>query len=516
MSRQTADLILRNANVLTMASHQPRAELVAVAAGNIVWVGSNSDVDLFEAGAKLIDCEGKTVIPGFNDAHIHIMAFASRLLSVDCSPASVASIEDIRHRIRQEAERIPRGTWIKATGYNEFYLSGRRHPTRHDLDQAAPHHPVKLTHRSLHACVLNSPGLSLAGITIETPDPPGGLIDREVDTGQPSGLLFGMNSYINEHVIPSLTEGELKQGVRLVNGSLLSSGITSVQDASVKNGFDQWQAFLKLRGEGELVPRVSMMFGLHALSDLKEHGLNFGYSDGGLRLGSVKITLDETRGQLNPSQEELNEEVLRANLAGFQVAIHAVEEGTVEAAAIALEYCLSRSPKADHRHRVEHCSVCPPLLLRRLRVTGTVVVTQPAFIYFNGERYLNEVSETQLPWLYRTRSFLKSELKPAASSDCPVVPCDPLTGVYAAVTRRAESGQVLSAEEAISPEEALKMYTLGGAYASFEERSKGSIEVGKLADMVVLSADPTGVAPDGIRKIQVERTIVGGEVVWEM
>jgi hypothetical protein len=363
--------------------------------------------------------------------------------------------------------------------------------------------------------VLNSLGLSLAGISIETPDPPGGLIDRELNTGEPSGLIFGMNSYINEQVIPPLSEKELRQGVKLANQSFLSSGITAVQDATVRNGFDQWQTFLRFKERGELVPRISMMFGLHALADLTERRLYYGYGDRRLRLGAVKFTLDETSGRLNPSQGELNEGVFQAHQAGFQVAIHAVEEGTVEAAAIALEHCLRLNPKADHRHRLEHCSVCPPPLLRRLKAIKAVVVTQPAFIYYSGERYLSDVSDTQLPWLYRTRSFLKGGLKPAASSDCPVVPCNPLVGVYAAVTRRAESGQALSLKEAISPEEALWMYTLAGAYASFEEQLKGSIEVGKLADMVVLNADPTVVSPEELKEIRVEKTIISGEVVWQ-
>jgi len=516
LGARAANLVLYNANILTCDPHRPTAELAAAEAGEIVWVGSNTDLDLFRGQKKLINCEGKTVIPGFNDAHTHVMAYASKLLGIDCSPASVASVADIQSRIGQQAERVPQGTWLRANGYNEFYLAERRHPTRHDLDLAAPHHPVKLTHRSMHACVLNSMALSLAGISIETPDPPGGLIDRDLETGEPSGLLFGMNSYINEQVIPPLSEEELRQGVKLANQSFLSSGITSIQDATVTNGFKQWQTFLKLKEGGELVPRICMMFGLHALADLKDKGLRPGYGDSGLRLGAVKITLDETRGRLNPPQEELNEGVLTAHQAGFQVAIHAVEEGTVEAAAIALEYCLNRSPKADHRHRVEHCSVCPPPLLQRLRDVDAVVVTQPAFIYFSGERYLEEVPNTQLPWLYRTRSFLENGLRPAGSSDCPVVPPDPLVGLYAAVTRKAESGQVLSPEEAISPEEALRIYTLGGAYASFEERLKGSIEIGKLADLVVLSADPTKVAPEEIKEIQVEKTIIGGEVVWEL
>ena len=515
MSTEAADLVLYNANVLTMNRRRPRAELVAVKDGKIVWVGTNNDCDLFKGRSKLINCEGKTVIPGFIDAHIHILAYASNLLSIDCSPSSVPSISDIQEKIRQQAERTPRGTWIKGTGYNEFYMAGHRHPNRHDLDQAAPYHPVRLTQRSLHACVLNSLGLSLAGISMETPDPPGGLIDRELDTGEPSGLLFGMNSYINEQVIPPLSEKELRQGVKLANQSLLSSGITSVQDATVRNGFNQWQTFLRLKEMGELVPRISMMFGLHALTDFKERELYYGYGDSSLRLGAVKFTLDETSGRLNPSQGELNEGVLQAHQAGFQVAIHAVEEGTVEAAAIALEHCLRLNPRADHRHRLEHCSVCPPPLLRRFKAIKAVVVTQPAFIYYSGERYLSDVLGTQLPWLYRTRSFLKSGLKPAASSDCPVAPCNPLVGVYAAVTRRAESGQALSPEEAISPEEALRMYTLAGAYASFEEQLKGSIEVGKLADMVVLNADPTKISSEELREIRVEKTIISGEVVWE-
>ncbi len=515
LDTKIADLVLYNANVLTMNRRSPRAELVAVRDGKIIHVGKNATLYRFKGRGKLIDCEGRTVIPGFNDAHIHVLSFASNLLSVDCSPASVKSISDIQDKLRQEAQRTPPGTWIKGSGYNEFYLAERRHPTRRDLDRAAPRHPVKLAHRSMHACVLNSLALSLAGISVETPDPPGGLIDRELETGEPSGLLFGMNSYINEKVIPPLTEVEISRGVKLANRKFLSLGITSLQDATVRNGYAQWQLFHKFKEKGGFIPRVSMMFGFDALADFKEHGLRYGYGDSGLRLGAVKIAPDETRGYLNPPQEELNEMVLQAHQAGFQVAIHAVEEGTVEAAATALEYCISSYPKADHRHRLEHCSVCPPKLLRKLKSLKAVVVTQPAFIYYSGERYLSEVPEEQLRCLYRTKSFLKNRLNPAASSDCPVVPPGPLMGIYAAVTRKAENGEVLLPEEAISAEEALRLYTLAGAYASFEEHLKGSIEVGKLADMVVLSTDPTSISPDEIKNITVEKTIIGGEVVWE-
>jgi predicted amidohydrolase YtcJ len=512
---KAADLVLYNANVLTMNHRQSCAELVAAKDGRIIHVGKNDELGRFRGVGKLINCEGMTVIPGFNDAHTHVLSYASNLLSMDCNPAAVKSIADIQNRIRQQARRVPPGTWINGSGYNEFYLAERRHPSRHDLDQVASYHPVKLTHRSMHACVLNSLAMSLAGISIETSDPPGGLIDRELGTGEPSGLLFGMNSYINEKVIPPLTEAEISRGIKLVNSKFLSLGITSLQDATVRNGYEQWQFFHGLKERGELLPRVGMMFGFDVLADFTERGFCYGYGDNGLRLGAVKIAPDETRGYLNPPQQELNEMVLQAHQAGFQVAIHAVEEGTVEAAIVALEYCLRKSSRTDHRHRLEHCSVCPPKLLRRLKSLKAVVVTQPAFIYYSGERYLKEVAEEQICWLYRTKSFLKNGLKPAASSDCPVVPPDPLMGIYAAVTRKAENGQVLLPEETISPREALGLYTAAGAYASFEEHLKGSIEVGKLADMVVLSTDPTNVPPDEIEELSVEKTIIDGKIVWE-
>ncbi|UCG84517.1 MAG: amidohydrolase [Dehalococcoidia bacterium] len=515
MSLKAADLVLYNANVLTLDPRWHRAELVAAGAGEIVWVGVNDDLELFKGKAKLINCEGRTIVPGFNDAHAHIMSCASRLLNVDCSPSSVASITDIQGKIKQEADRVPRGLWLKADGYNEFHLAEHRHPTRRDLDQVSPYHPVKLTHRSMHACVLNSLALSVAGITIETPDPPGGLIDRDLETGEPSGLLFGMNSYISENVVPPLSEEKLRRGIELANRSFLQSGITSIQDATVNNGYKQWRFFSRLKESGELIPRVNMMPGIRAIFNFKDRGIYAGFGDSSLRLGAVKIALDEVGGRLNPPREELDEIVGRIHDDGFQVAMHAVEEGTVEAAVTALERCLRRLPKIDHRHRVEHCSVCPPPLLQRLKAVNAVVVTQPAFIFYSGERYLNDVSAEQLPWLYRTRSFLENGLRPAGSSDCPVIPCDPLIGIYAAVTRKAENGQLLSPEEVVSPDDALRLFTLNGAYASFEEGVKGSLEVGKLADMVVLSADPTTVEPGAIKDIHVEKTVLGGEIVWE-
>jgi len=512
-----ADLILKNANVITMEPGQPTAELVAIRGDRILLVAGNEEMEAVRgARTRIIDCQGKTVVPGFNDAHCHIFSFIRKLLSIDLSPSSVGSIGDIKAAIRHQARNTPSGKWLTGTGYNEFYLAEKRHPNRWDIDEVAPNHPVVLAHRSLHACVLNSLALSLAGITRETEAPPGGLIDRDLNTGEPNGLLFEMLGYIRKKVLPPLSEQEVAKGMTLANQHYLSVGITSVQEATVTNDFGQWQTFHRFKDAGKLKSRLSMMFGVEALSQFQEAGLAPGSGDSQLRLGGVKIILNEATGQLQPTQSELDYQALNVHQAGFQLAIHAIEQSTVEAAITALEYAHRHLPQAGRRYRIEHCSECPPHLLNRLSKLQVVVVTQPPFLYYSGERYLAEVPANRLQWLYPFKSLLNGGLIVAGSSDSPVVLDNPLVGIYAAVTRKAESGQQLLPQECISASQALAMYTMNAAYASFEEGIKGSLAKGKLADMVVLSADPTKSLPEQVKDIQVEVTIIGGEVVWEL
>ncbi len=512
---QTADLILKNANVITMDRQQPTAELVAIKGNKILLVAGNDKLEqVTGVKTRIIDCRGKSLLPGFNDAHCHIFSFIRKLLSIDLSPSSVSSIVDIKAVISQRVKSTPLGNWITATDYNEFYLAEKCHPTRWDIDEVAPNHPVVLAHRSLHACVLNSLALRLAGITRETPEPPGGLIDRGLETGEPNGLLFEMLGYIREKVLPPLSEEELTKGITLANQYYLSYGITSLQEASVTNDLNRWQTLRRLKESSRLKSRVSMMFGIDALSQFQEAGLTPGCGDSQLRLGGVKIMVGETTGQLEPSQLELNQQAVTAHQAGFQLAIHAIEQSTVEAAVTALEYIHRQQSGIGQRHRIEHCSECPPELLERLAQLQAVIVTQPPFLYYSGERYLATVPASQLPWLYRFRSFIDRGLTAAGSSDCPVVPANPLVGIYAAVTRRAETGQEILPEQSIPASQAIAMYTTNAAYASFEEDVKGSITQGKLADLVLLSGDPTKSPPEEIKDINVEMTIIDGEVVW--
>lgn len=507
-----ADLIICRARVVTLDPSRPAAEAVAVRGGRIEVVGADGEaLSRRGPGTEVIDARGQTVVPGFNDAHCHLIALAAGYLAVDCSPAAVRSIADIQEAIRRRAGQTPEGGWIRAGGYNEFYLAERRHPNRRDLDAASPGHPVKLVHRSGHACVLNSRAMDLAGITAETEEPEGGMMERDLDTGEPNGLLFEMNAIV-DRVVPPLTEGELEAGVSLANRDFLECGITSVQDAGWNNSAGRWRVLRRLKEQGKLRPRVSMMMGADALQEREVFAREA--LEWHLRPGPVKIVLQMATGSLSPPQDDLDRRVLEAHSLGLQLALHADEAFILEAALAALERALSRVPRPDHRHRIEHCSVCPPVLMERLRSTGAMVVTQPSFIHYSGERYLATVPPSDLPWLYAIGSLRRRGIRVAAGSDAPVVPFPPLVGIGAAVTRRAASGQTVLPHEGITPLQALEACTVDAAYASFEEGDKGSIAPGKLADLVILSHAPAAVPPEEIRGIRVMATILDGEVVW--
>lgn len=511
-----ADVILKNANIITMDAAQPVVEAVAISGEKIALVGGNTDVAIAGgAGTRIIDGGGRTVVPGFNDAHLHLFSLMKKLLSVDLSPAAVSSIEDINRAIRRKAEETPPGNWISGTDYNEFYLAEKRFPTRWDIDEVTPDHPVILSHRSLHACVLNSLALKLAGIGMETEEPPGATIERDPTTGEPNGVLYEMLGDIRGRVIPPMTDAELDEAAGLVNTLFLANGITSFHEATYRNDTGRWQTASRLIEAGKLKSRINMMAGADFWRQFQEAGLVPGSGDSRRRTGAVKVMVTQTSGKLHPSREELQRLALEVHRGGFQLAFHAEEEDVIEAVIAALEYVNGILPVFGSRHRIEHCAECTPRLLKRLPKLGVVIVNQPPFIYYSGERYLATVAPDILPWMYRIRSPLASGIIVAGSSDTPVVPLNPLAGIYAAVTRKTESGQDFQPEEAVSPLQALAMYNINAAYASFEEDIKGSITPGRLADMVVLSDDPTKVPPERIKDIKVEMTLIGGEVVWK-
>ena len=503
-------LALVNCRAMTLDAAQSGGDAIVIESGRIVWVGDGSH--LFPAtfaATNVIDCGGQTVVPGFIDAHCHILAYAANLVAVDCSPDSVSSIGDILRKIRERAKSTPRGEWIRAAGYSEFELAENRHPTRWDIDRVSPHHPVRLNHRSGHACVLNSLALHRVGIRADTEEPTGGTISRDMETAEPNGLLFEMDAWLDGRV-PPIPNDELCRGVSQASRQFLSQGVTSVMDATPSNSPNRWNLLRRFKADGKFAPALSIMPAAGRLNEFEGAGLGYGYDDGLSALGHAKIVLTRSSGRLFPDAEELHAIIEGAHSRGFPVAIHAVEAEAVIAAAEAL--AARRAPGL--RDRVEHASECPPDSLDALLRASPVVVSQPRFLRDSGSRYHSEFGD-EARWLYRFKAFSDAGIVLAASSDAPVSAPSPLIAMHAAVTRRAASGEVIGRDERITAQQALEMHTSNAAYAVCTEDEVGTISIGKRADLAVLSDDLTEVSAGALLEIEVTMTIANGEIVWQ-
>ncbi len=452
-------------------------------------------------------------MPGFHDAHMHLLSYASTMLAVDCRPSSISSIEDIERVIGDRASHTPEGEWIRAWGYDDHTLLEGRHPTRRDLDKAAPQHPVCLGHKSGHACVLNTLALERVGIGMSFPEPAGATVERELDSGEPNGLLFDMGDYL-EGRIPKIARELSMTSMETASKTLLSHGITSVQDATHLNSASRWDFFSDLRGSVGAMPRVTLMPGFHHLPEFVERGLGFG--SGGLRqrVGHVKIMVTASSGRQTPCSSELSRMVSECVKAGFPVAVHAVESEITQSAAQAI-LNVADSSGIGAPHRIEHCSECPPASLESVSRSSAMVVTQPSFIYQSGDRYLDTVDKDMLPYLYRVHALADHGVDVAFGSDTPVSDPNPMRGVYSSVTRKTESGSVLGVEERIGLTDALERYTAGSARATGLDREVGRIRPGTLADMVLFEEDITSSDKGGILDMRPVMTALAGEIVWE-
>ena len=509
-------LFIINAAVRPDTEYQRGADTLFVENGRIRAVGRRPAIEgLKNSHTRLLDLKGKVVLPGFIDAHIHLRGLAERLVTVDAGPdGGVSAIADIQEKIYRETLKHPAGTWIRAGGYNEVYLAEQRDPDRRDLDRAAPDHPVRLTHRSGHAHVLNSMAIKKLNISVQTPDPPGGMMDRDIKTGEPTGIFYGSGDFLAD-AMPPLSQEQMESGVGLANGELLKSGITTVCDASVRNGLSHWQAFEQWQTGGLIKSRIVMMHGLTGFDRFQDVVVSFGADNTRLAPGPVKIMLEETTGFLFPSQAELNKTVWSIHQAGLQVAIHAIDAPAVSAACTAIELAQKDFSPEELRHRIEHCSMCPPQLVARVAAAGIMVVSNPSFLYYSGDRYLKTIPRFEQADLYPFQRLLQHHVMTAAGSDAPVVPVNPLAGIYGAVTRKSRQGDCVFPAEKIDVRDAVAMYTKNAAKSLFADPDRGSIAPGKLADLVVLSHDPFEVDEEQLKDIQVERTIIGGETVYQ-
>ena len=474
------------------------AEAVAVRDGRIVAAGDAREAArALDGDAERIDCAGGVLLPAFIDAHIHLLSYAASLRSVDCTRAR--SIAEIQGALRERAGSTPAGSWVRAFGYEETQLAKRRHPNRHDLDAAAPDHPVRLIHRSGHASVLNSLALRKAHIDIATEEPPGGYMERDTATGEPSGFLLGMEQLI-DGTVPPIPYADLSSAVREACDRLLAAGIGCVQDATHTNGRSEWELFARLIEDGAMSVDAVVMEGIDHLGELPEHG-----ASGRLRRGPVKIMLHETDGGFAPDEDELRRMVAEVHGAGRQAAVHAVGEQAVAAAFRAIEAALQSRPRKDHRHRIEHCGLLPEGLAPRLAERGIAVVSQPGLLYERGERYLQLIPPGQLERLYAYRTLSEARVDIAAGSDAPVTPPEPLASIAAAAGRQTEAGRFVGAAQAVEIGEALRWWTSGAARAAFLEGERGLVRPGLRADLALLPAGALERQPAELRRLRVER-----------
>ena len=510
---QQPDLVVHNAAVHTLDPARPTATALGVRAGRVLFVGDDSDAArLSGPHTRRYDAHGGALLPGFHDAHLHLLGMAARLLAIDCTPAAVRSIGDLRQRIAEAARRATPGAWLRGWGYDDTALAERRHPTRRDLDAAAPHDPVRLTHRSGHAVVLNSIALAAVGVGRQTPDPPGGAIDRD-EHGEPTGLLFEMGAYLAGRV-PRLPPDDLERGVRDANAWLLSRGVTSVQDASPDNDLSRLRLLTRMADRGLLAPRLTFMPGARNLPAVPPLPLGEGRGEGLPRLGHAKIMLTASTGVLSPGADELEALVRDAVGRGYPVAVHCVEADAVRVAAHVLRRV--PPPRGASPHRIEHASELPPDALEAVRTSGAMVVTNPGFVHFGGERYRRTVSAEEQPWLYRIGALHRAGVALAFGSDAPVEMPEPLAEIAAAVTRRSnEGGLVGPPTEAVSTEDAFRIAIRGGAHAAGAGSWLGALRPGMAADLVLLDGDPFRRPPAEWPHLRVLATVVAGRVVWE-
>ena len=531
-----ASLVLVNARVVTLDPLNPRAEAVAIAGERIAAVDSEAQVSgLRGPKTGIIDCRGLTLIPGLNDAHTHILATAASLSGLDCGSADIGSVGDLLTAIRDRAAVLPPGQWVRGYGLEPGKLSESRYPTRRELDSVTPHHPVRLEHSSGHATLLNSRGLAAAGINADTPDPPDGVIERD-ENGLPTGFLLEMAAYLRERLGRTRSPEEMAAGVSHLSETLLRYGITSVQDAGPNNGADQWDTFQTLTSGQVFQPRVTMMAGIGRLQEISEAGLGWGSGDERLRIGHAKVMLTNATGQLTPAPQDLTELALQARDLGFPIAVHAIEQEAVEEAIriTALENaacdwtrenttCPAVKPRM--RNRIEHCAECPPHLMNKLAHSGAMVVTQPGFMYWRGDGYLERVQLELLPYLYAFRKMMGLMIPVAFGSDSPVIGPNPWPGIYSAVTGttkanrqfpglRGEENSAGSSGNALTPLQALSAHTMAGARAEGMGRRKGMIRPGMLADVALLDRPLDKLVGREILPTRSLLTIVGGTIVW--
>jgi hypothetical protein len=522
-----ADLILVNGRVLTQDDGLPRAEAFAVKDGRFMAVGSNADIRNLATGrTRVLDAARMTVVPGFIDCHCHPSGMAE-LFEVN---ANVRTVAELQANLRKRARETPPGFWVTGAMFDDTKLD--RPLTRTELDAVSTEHPIAVNHRGGHTSWYNSKAFELAGVTRDTPDPSDGRFFRG-----PDGELTGRVAELARAVVTragkrqQFTEAEQRErarrGMAYISELLTAAGLTSVHDAGATT--DHISAFEDVYQRGELRHRSYLMIRGAAFPRLRDAGVYTGLGDEWVRVGGVKFAADGSAsertmrmstpyvgttdyGILTMTQEEIHQAVDDAHRHNWQIGIHANGDVTIDMVLKAYEQALARWPHPDRRHRIEHCTLVNPDLLRRIKTIGAIPTPFWTYVYFHGEKW-SQYGEDKLRWMFAHRSFLDAGIRVPGASDYGPGPFEPLMALQSMVTRRDYQGREWGPNQKVTLDEALLIGTIHGAYASYEEKSKGSITAGKLADFVILERDPHEVDPNTIKDITVVRTVVGGKTM---
>ena len=530
------DIIFYNGKINTLDDDARVHSAVGVTGGRITAVGSDDELHRLSGPAtETIDLKGTVMFPGFMEAHNHLSIYGYLLDGIDLSPAKVSKMDDVLSLVKAEAENVSPGTWIKGSRYAEYFLAENRHPTRNDLDQVSPANPVILSHTSFHACTLNSAALKEAGITAETPSPQGGIIEKDPDTGEPTGVLHdqAFNDVFNKLYFADLesmgTQARIDLCARATE-KFAQKGLVFAADAMVM------PLTLKMYQEtlaaGRLKVRIyTMNLNLNA-EGLVGSQIKTGFGSERLRIGPIKIFADGgmsnrtaavskpfltppyDKGLKIQSREELIEKVKKYHDLGYQVAIHAQGDEGIGDTLDAYEAVLGKTADNPLRHRIEHAGCLYPDLLQRAAAMNILAAVQPVFFGELGDGWIEAFGPELAEQLYPFKSMLKAGMQIGGSSDCPVSGLDPRISLRDAVLRQTPSGKQLSPHEALTMDEAIRLYTRGSAYLSFDEEHNGTIEPGKRADFTVMAADPRDVQPEEVPEIPFTMTVVDGEIVW--
>ena len=506
---------------------------MAVKGNRIVFVGTSEEAKAFIGDeTKVIDLNGRSVVPGFIESHIHSAVMGVNSLAIDCRPGAVSSVEDIKEAVFERAKETPEGEWIRGWGYNDQYLKEQRHPDKWDLDKAAPNHPVMLTRVCNHISTYNSRAIEIAGIT-NTPDFSPITFTRKND--EISGVMME-EAHFAMFKAAMLKEEEIIDGMVAANEKLIKEGITSVHDSG-GYGPAQFKAFQNAVEQKKFKIRLYPMIfsfaeNLKLNDDFLKIGLHSGMGNDHFRIGPMKLMIDGSssgptaatfapyacdptnHGILSHSQELVDDYVCRGQQGGWQITSHAVGDKGVTIIVNAIEKAMKLYPRENTRHRIEHCGMINDDLLTRIKDLGIVPISNPIFLYEFGDGYITNYGKESAYRMFTCKSFLDRGIISAGASDCPITWSDPLLGIHLAVNRETLGGQIINPDERLKPMEALRMFTYNGAYASREENIKGSIEVGKLADLAVLDGDFTKCEPGKIRDMKVDMTILDGVIEY--